>query len=206
MGRRFKKPFSVKAKADKPALLKLDLGCGANRRDGYTGVDIASLPSVDVVHDLFTFPWPFKDESAETIHCSHFLEHVPGKLRGRFMDEVWRILVPEGTMSVIVPYARSMRSVQDFTHEWPPICEESFLYFNKAWREANGLGHYPVTCDFDFTYGYGMNQAWVGKHEEARNYGLAHYWNVVADLHVSLTKRPAPAPEPPKLEVVRKKK
>jgi hypothetical protein len=109
------------------------------------------------------------------------------------MDECARILVPEGKIRIIVPFGRSNRALQDFTHEWPPVVEESFLYFNKGWRDANGLSHYPVSCDFDFTYGYAMNQIWATKHEEPRNFGIAHHWNVVADLDVTLVKRP-PAP------------
>jgi hypothetical protein len=35
-----------------------------------------------------------------------------------------------------------------------------------------------------------MDPTWATKHEEARNFAIAHYWNIVNDIHVVLTKRP----------------
>jgi SAM-dependent methyltransferase len=127
-------------KLKKQKTLKLDLGCGNNKQEGFTGVDFKKTPAVDIVHDLFKFPWPFKDNSVEETFSSHFFEHVPGSIRGKLMDEVYRILIPGGKAVFITPYWSSMRSVQDFTHQWPPICETSYLYFNKGWREQNKLG------------------------------------------------------------------
>jgi SAM-dependent methyltransferase len=146
------------------------------------------------------FPWPWADNSVDELHCSHFLEHVPGGhpveyggtgIRHRFVDEMYRVLKPGGTATIIVPYNRSPRAAQDPFHAWPPLEPESFMYFNKQWRVNNGLDHYPIKSDFDFTYGYGMYPGWAARSEESRNFALAHYWNVAADLHVVLTKREA---------------
>ena len=40
------------------------------------------------------------------------------------------------------------------------------------------------------TYGYDMNAQWATRNEEARNFAITHYWNIVNDIHVVLTKRP----------------
>lgn len=168
----------------------LDLGCGDNKCEGYLGVDQFRTPSVDIVHNLFDFPWPFADSSVDGVHCSHFFEHVPGLLRGKFMDEVWRILKYGSKCRIIVPYWTSKRAVQDFTHVWPPICEESFMYFNKGFRDANKLthGYYALQCDFDFSWGYVVDQALTVRSEEYRNHALLHNVNVVNDLDVTLIK------------------
>lgn len=129
--------------------MKLDIACGAHKQPGFVGVDIADIPGVDEVMDLFRFPWRFPDSSVDTVFCSHFFEHVPAKLRARFMDEVWRILKPGAQAVFITPMWNSVRAIQDFTHEWPPIAPESFLYFNAATREASGLTHMGIGCDFD---------------------------------------------------------
>ena len=92
-------------------------------------------------------------------------------------------------MTVISPYFASHRAYQDYTHKWPPVCENSFLYFNKGWRDVNRLDHYDATCDFDFTYGYVMAQDWAQRSQEARDFAVRQYWNVVADLQVVLTKK-----------------
>ena len=56
--------------------LKLDLACGNNKREGYTGIDIAETDAVDHVVDLRVFPWPIESESTEEINCSHYIEHI----------------------------------------------------------------------------------------------------------------------------------
>lgn len=170
---------------------KLDLGCGDNKKQGFTGVDKFKTPSVDIVCDLLTFPWPFKDESIEEIHSAHFFEHVPQTLRAKFMEEIYRILKPGAKAFIICPYAHSHRSIQDATHEWPPICETSFLYFNANWRKENKLEHgfYDIKCDFDFAYGFQLFPDWQMKSAEALAFALKHYLNVAQDIHVTLTKK-----------------
>lgn len=129
--------------------MKLDLACGQHKKDGFFGVDKVDMPGVDRVHDLLTWPWPFSDNTASEVWCSHYFEHVPGRFRAAFMDELWRICRPDAKVTITCPYWTSKRSIQDFTHEWPPICEDSFLYFNRQVRERSGLTHYGIACDFD---------------------------------------------------------
>ncbi len=168
------------------APLRLDLGCGRSKREGFTGVDILPLEGVDVVHDLFTTPWPFTDDSVQEVFSSHFIEHTPDLIA--FMNELGRVLIPGGTATLIAPYYTSMRAWQDPTHR-RAISEASFLYFNKGWRVAQQLDHYPITCDFDFTYGYAVNPTWATRSQEARDFAIRHYFNAVDDIHVTLTKR-----------------
>lgn len=168
-------------------LLKLDLGAGQNKRPDFTGVDIA--PTSDIKADLFQFPWPFDDNSVGEVFSSHFFEHVPQTLRGRFMDELWRIMVVDATALFITPYYSSMRAIQDPTHQWPPICEASYLYFNRVWREQNKLDHYDIKCNFDFSYGYALDPDTQVRNTETQSFWAKHYVNAVSDLHVTLIKR-----------------
>jgi predicted SAM-dependent methyltransferase len=177
-------------KPKKPGL-RLDLGCGDNKKEGFKGVDFVKTKSTDYVHDLLKFPWPFKESSVEEVHCSHFFEHIPAKLRPRFMDELFRVLEPGAKVTIITPYFNSVRATQDFTHEWPPVSPNSFLYFNRNWRNENKLthGYYEMKCDFDFTYGYSIAPAWGSKSEEARAFAVTHYNEVISDLHTTLVSR-----------------
>lgn len=195
------------AAPDPPPLLKIDLGCGQTKPDAtWTGVDFVPAPGVDVVCDLLTAlavgrwvdgvaqptPWPFEDASADEIRCSHFFEHVPAHLRPRFMEELWRILKPGAGALLTTPYAWSARSIQDFTHEWPPICAESYIYFNESWREANKLthGHYDIDCNFDVHFpGQVLDPMWAARHPDALAFASKHYVNVIADLSCLLVKR-----------------
>jgi predicted SAM-dependent methyltransferase len=105
----------------------------------------------------------------------------------KFMDECYRILKPGGKLTILTPYYSSMRAVQDPTHT-RFICEASFMYFNKSWRDENKLSHYNIECDFDFNYGYNVNNMWIPRSEEARNFAFIHYNNVISDIQVVLTK------------------
>lgn len=181
-------------------LLRLDLGCGQSKQPDHFGVDIAKCDGVDLVWDLFNqFPYPVEDGTVESIFTSHFFEHIPGKLRPKFMDECYRMLRVGGQMTVIVPYYSSHRASQDFGHEWPPVSEHSFLYFNKGWREANKLTHgpYEMRCDFDFGYGHAFMPDAMARNDEYRQNAMMHMLNAVADIHVTLTKRD---PNPPKTD------
>jgi len=147
-------------------LLKLDLACGQNVREGYEGVDFVKTPQVKYVVNLLKFPFPWDNNSVEAIHCSHFIEHIPQcyvtpdneyvlvptspedkDLFFAFFDECYRILAPNGQMTVIAPSARSNRAWQDSTHR-RAIVAETFLYLNADWRKMNKLDHYNVQCHF----------------------------------------------------------
>lgn len=170
-----------------PNPLKIDFGCGDRKEAGWFGIDSQNLPGVDLVTNLDNFPLPFEDNSVDEARCVHFIEHVQDIMR--FMNEVYRILKVGSTMMVYSPYYSSMRAWQDPTHV-NPISEYTFLYYNKNWRVQNKLLHYPITCDFDFTYGYVLHPNWANRAEEARQFAITHYINVVLDIQVVLTKRP----------------
>jgi hypothetical protein len=173
------------------ALLKLDLGCGQNKAEGFLGVDFVAAEGVDIVVDLSRTPWPWDDASVEEVHCSHFLEHLTGEERIGFANELYRVLVPGGKATIITPWWGSVRAIQDPTHKWPPVADNSYLYWNRGWREINKLDHYPFTCDFDFAPAYVMAVE-TGVHmrpEETRAFWLKHYVNMINDLQVVLTKR-----------------
>jgi SAM-dependent methyltransferase len=165
---------------------KLNLACGQRREEGFFGIDIVPGETVDAVMDLEQFPWDIESESAEEIICYHYVEHTSDLIK--FMNEVYRILKPGGKIKIIAPYYTSMRAWQDPTHK-RAICEASFLYYNKGWREANKLDHYNTNTDFDFNYGYDFTPEWANRSEEARSFALRHYFNVVNDIHVVLTKK-----------------
>lgn len=172
-----------------PALLRLDLGCGQNKAAGFTGVDFVAAPGVDIVHDLMVFPWPFEDNSVDEVFSSHTIEHFSGPQRVKFMEELYRVMKVGAGAKFVFPYWNSSRAIQDPFHAWPPLCEASFLYFNKGWMTANKLDHYGIKCDFDFTYGYAFNAMWQTRAQEARDFAIRNYVNAIDDLHVTMVKR-----------------
>ena len=167
--------------------VKLDIACGQNRQDGFHGVDIVPGLYDDVdytVHDLSEFPWPFEDDSVEEVFVSHYVEHTPDLIA--FVNELYRILEPDGRVKVVHPYCRSNRAFQDPTHT-RFIPEETWHYFTKSWREDQKLDHYPITADFEVVnIGAAINEPWTMRSQEAQMFAAQHYWNVVSDLSVEL--------------------
>jgi hypothetical protein len=105
-----------------------------------------------------------------------------------WMNQLWRVLEPQGKCTILVPYWSSPRAIQDATGEWPPICEQTFLYYNKSFRVQNKEDKGEI-CDFDFVTGHILEGETVGKSDEVRSFYLKHYLNAANDLQAVLTKR-----------------
>lgn len=197
---------TTKSPFTRPGPVKLSLACGDRKPEGFYGVDIAKTEATDFVQDLMEFPWSqFPDNSVDEIEVSHFVEHIPhgdgyNDPFFQFFDEIYRILKPaefdpnnpniptSGVAHIAGPYYSSVRAIWDPTH-LRSLSEQSFLYLNKQWRKDNLLDHYPVTCDFDFSYAYILDPEWQTRSQEAQAFAIKHYINVVSDIQVQLVKR-----------------
>ena len=172
--------------------LKLDLGCGQNKQEGFVGVDLYA-PNVDVKADLFQFPWTkWKDNTVDEIHCSHFVEHIPHGLRWQFFEECYRIMKLDAVMRIFVPSWKSERAYGDMTHEWPPVTAFFFYYLSKAWREANKLtyGPYDIKANFDSQAGPTLIVGpFAESNQEAQIFACNHYLEAFPDMWVTLTKK-----------------
>lgn len=176
------------AKAKKQeASIKLDLGCGKNKKVGFLGVDSIKFDGVDKVCDLRK-PWPWKSGSVEEVHSSHFIEHLTGEERIHFYNELYRVLKKDGKATLIAPHWGSGRAYGDLTHQWPPVVEFSFYYLDKNWREGNAP-HCGLHCDFNATWGYSVAPVWQVKNQETQMFGINHYREVAQDIICTLVKR-----------------
>ena len=175
-------------------LKRVNLACGQTKHEGYIGIDSVATEAADIVHDLMTFPWPFEDGSIYEFECSHFVEHIPIQLQDgsfgliKFMEEVWRCLIPGGTIHITAPFYTSMRAWQDPTHT-RGITDVTFTYFNKKMVEAMKMDHYSGKCNFEqLSRKYYITPEWEGAADEARTWATKHYFNVVADIGFVLRK------------------
>lgn len=94
----------------------LDVGCGAKKAAGATGIDRVALPGVDVVHNLNQFPWPLESGSFDVILMSQVIEHVEDVLKT--MEEVHRVGRPGCLVKIFTPHFSSFNSWTDPTHRW----------------------------------------------------------------------------------------
>jgi len=94
--------------------LKLNLGCGIDKREGYINLDNCENVYPDVLHDLDLFPWPFQEGMFEEIVAADIFEHVLYPIK--FMNECWRILELSGKLLIRTSYFDSEQSFCDPTH------------------------------------------------------------------------------------------
>jgi predicted SAM-dependent methyltransferase len=128
-------------------MIKLNLGCGADRRPGFIGVDLFDGPQVDQIHDLDHGPWPWDDASAEHILARHIFEHVSDPVL--FMAESWRVLRPGGMLEVATPHWKSRDAYTDPTHRRFPT-EHTFDYWvpGTFLRQHHGAAYTGVTFQY----------------------------------------------------------
>lgn len=96
-----------------PGGLKLDLGCGYYKPEGYIGLDnligettqiknVGNKP--DILMDLNRDPLPFNNNTCIEVRSSHFLEHSN---LDHIINESYRVLKADGIFFFVVPYANS---------------------------------------------------------------------------------------------------
>lgn len=173
-------------------LLKLDLACGGNKKEGFIGVDHVYNKKWKYPKEEFrefnlnqnVWTTKIKNNKVFEINCSHFIEHVYDICK--FMEQCHYVLCNGGIMVITAPYYTSIRATQDFTHV-RAISENTFLYFNQAWLHTNKLEHYDVKCNFDIvSIKYQYNPDYQPRSDDAREYARKHHVNVVDDIIVVL--------------------
>ncbi len=123
-------------------MLKLNLGCGARKVDGWTGVDSSALFNPDVVCDLEKFPWPWENDSVDEILLIHTLEHLGQETRVflEIMRELYRVCCDGAKIHIAVPHPRHDHFICDPTHV-RIITPTTLLQFDREkceeWVRAN---------------------------------------------------------------------
>jgi SAM-dependent methyltransferase len=139
----------------------INLGCGRTRIPGSIGVDQVLIPGfVDVVQNLNELPYPFEDNSADEVHFYHVLEHLDDPLKK--LEEIHRILKPDGILHLRCPHFSSNGAFTDITHK-RPFSVFSFDVFEKGSyhsfytearfsilkKEIKYFGLYPNSGDYE---------------------------------------------------------
>jgi len=174
--------------------MKLDLGCGSRKKEGFVGVDQYPMEGVDVVLNIGVDPWPWEDGMVEEIHSSHFLEHLTAMQRVHFMNEAFRVMKDGAKATIITPHWASNRAYGDFTHQWPPVAEMFFYYLKYDWRKTNAphtdkqWNPNGYSCNFDATWGYAFAPELGARHPDHVQFALANYKEAVHDIYATLVK------------------
>jgi hypothetical protein len=98
--------------------MKLNMGCGYNKIDGWVNVDLSPECQPDLVHDLESLPWPWQDDSVNDVQFNHSLEHLgqtPKVFLG-IIKELYRVCQDQARIRIIVPHPRHDNFINDPTH------------------------------------------------------------------------------------------
>jgi len=83
--------------------LKLDIGCGNNKKPGTIGLDCCEIPGVvDHVLNLQTDTLPFADRSVEYVHSSHTLQDLTDPIH--LFQEISRVCIDGAKLELWIPY------------------------------------------------------------------------------------------------------
>lgn len=156
--------------------MDLLLGCGSSRemrvavngrREWSDLVTLDNNPAhePDVVHDLECFPYPFPDDTFDSIHAYEVLEHLgqQGDYRAFFeqFSELWRILKPGGFLVGTCPSWKSMWAWGDPSHR--RVLTSGTLVFLDQEQYRLQVGRTPMS-DFRHIYRADFLPCWA--HED----------------------------------------
>ena len=128
--------------------MKLNLGCGSKKLDGFVNIDKYDTYKPDIVHDLENFPYPFNDNSVTEILLSHVLEHLGQNpdIFNSIIKELYRICLNGSLIDIRVPHPRHDDFLSDPTHVRPITITTLSLYdkeLNLKW-EKEGAANTPL--------------------------------------------------------------
>lgn len=167
--------------------MKLNIGSGHSRLDGFTNLDRSSTVGADIVFDLedchFGVSIPLETDSVEEFLASHVFEHITNLLP--VVQELHRIAKPGAKLIARVPYGSSDIAFEDPTHR-RQFFLNSFSYFGQpayAWMDYGYIGDWK---EVGRTLVLNPNAAVQPESLEEAQHMLQHMRNSVVEFIVEL--------------------
>lgn len=107
-------PFNLPFKYDKV----IELG-GGNRPIFHPNADVRKLPGVDIVIDFNNLPYlELKSNEYDLVYSSYLMEHVSWRKVKEFINEIYRILKPNGKVQIITANLYEQCKIIANNKEW----------------------------------------------------------------------------------------
>jgi len=141
--------------------MKLNLGCGHNKRQGWVNVDYSDICDPDIVVDLEQVPWPWPDDSVDEVLMSHVLEHLGGETRTylNIWRELYRVCKNGARILIFVPHPRHDDFLVDPTHVRAILPEGVALFSQKENRRTIRGGYANTPLGMQMGIDFDMVQA-----------------------------------------------
>lgn len=139
--------------------IRLDIGCGGNKNQGFVGMDARPLPGVDIVWDVLKFPWPLPDESVLLATSSHLLEHIPPFQTDPKLIGLIDLLSSRGIIS--------LADVSEFigTYNSKP---QFIAFMDEVWRVMKVGGQFAISVPHGRSEGFLQDPSHCNAMNEAR--------------------------------------
>lgn len=114
--------------------MKLNIGSGYKRYDGFVNVDDDPLVKPDYIVNLEEGKLPFDDNSVDEIKAHHILEHIQNFIP--LMQEFYRVCKHGAVLDIVAPHHNHEVYYGDPTHVRPITVNGMYLFSKK-----HCLGH-----------------------------------------------------------------
>jgi len=131
--------------------MKLDLGCGLNKKEGFIGVDLIDAPGV-IESDIFSYLKLLADNSVDEVRMYHSLEHVPKDQYLDVMRNLLRVCKNGAIIEIGAPYYNNSVNIANPYHHIH-FNEHSFRFFC---REKEDRYNVMKKSDWVATYSFGL--------------------------------------------------
>lgn len=183
--------------------MKLDLGCGFNKKEGYVGIDL--VETADIQKHMLDYLNSLDDNSVDAVNACHSLEHLKNKQEFvAVFKEILRVCKNGAIIEIEVPYhtqsvnvANPYHHIYFNEHTFRFFCKQSLDKYNVIkpeslirdysfglWSSANegDLPGYVNIKKIEFIY----IQEFQKKSDQEKEYARLHFNNVVLDMIVEL--------------------
>lgn len=136
--------------------MKLHLGCGNKKIDGFINIDIRYLPNVDDI-DNIKYLRKYKPNSIDEIYSSHTLEHFGRWEYKQVLIRWYELLKPDGVLRLAVPNFESICEYYTKTKDLKSLIgllyggqdyTENYHYntfdFNSLKEDLTNIGFYDI--------------------------------------------------------------
>jgi SAM-dependent methyltransferase len=116
---------------------KLNLGCGGRKKlKDFINIDREPDAKPDECFDIGTQYWPFAVDSVSEIRAHHILEHLTLEGFYHVLKEAYRVLQPDGVMSIQIPNVKHDVFWGDPEHIRPVTIDQLMLFNQQYWRDC----------------------------------------------------------------------
>lgn len=176
--------------------MKLNIGGGYKKYEGFLNADIDPLTSPDFLMNLETDRFPIEDSLVTEVKMYHILEHI-GSGFFHLMKELYRICKDEAILDIQVPHHLSQIFYGDPSHV-RFITVDNMRLFSKSynnfhinqWGSSSGFGN-KLDIDIEIIeYDFIVDDYWKPRFKQMTQEQIAevsrNFNNVYSETHIKM--------------------